>query len=308
MTGYRAILIAGPTAGGKSAVALSLAEKFGGIVINADSMQVYRDLRVLTARPGAQDEARAPHALYGFLPACDTYSVGRWLEDARAAVAQADAAGRVPVIVGGTGLYFRALLQGLSPVPDIPAEIRRRWRQEADRRGGPELHAVLAARDPVMAERLRPSDPQRIVRALEVLEATGKSLADWQREPGEPLLNEAETTRIVIAPGRAALAARIDARFEAMIAAGALEEVEALKAQQLEPGLPAMRALGVAPLMAHLEGKATLAEAGERVKTDTRRYAKRQMTWTRRNMISWNWCNKEDSERIVQKILSFVDV
>lgn len=307
MTGYRAILIAGPTASGKSAVALSLAERFGGVVINADSMQVYRDLRVLTARPGAEDEARAPHALYGFLPACDTYSAGRWLGDARAAIAQADATGRVPVIVGGTGLYFRALLRGLSPVPDIPAEIRRRWREEAERRGGPELHALLAARDAVMAERLRPSDPQRIARALEVLEATGASLAEWQRRPGEPLLEEERTARAVIAPERASLAARIDARFEAMIAAGARDEVEALKDKELDPGLPAMRALGVAPLMAHLEGKATLAEAGERVRTQTRRYAKRQMTWARRNMITWNWYNEEDSERIVQKILAVID-
>lgn len=308
MPGYRAILIAGPTASGKSAAALALAEQLGGTVINADSMQVYRDLRVLTARPTPEEEARVPHALYGFLLAADAYSVGRWLADAEGAVAEAEARGRVPIITGGTGLYFKALLEGLSPVPEIPARVRERWRRMARDVSGPELHELLKAQDPVMAQRLRPSDPQRIVRALEVVEATGKSLAEWQRRPGEGLFKEDEVMRILVAPERGWLAARIDARFDAMIEAGVLDEVRALKEQQLDPGLPVMRALGVAALMDHLAGRLTLEAAAERVKIETRRYAKRQMTWARRNMISWNCATEKDSERIVQKIFSIVDV
>ena len=185
MPRYRAILIAGPTASGKSAAALACAERLDGVIVNADSMQVYRDLRVLTARPDEADEARARHALYGFLPAHEAYSGGRWLADVDKAIAQAESAGAIPIITGGTGLYFKALLEGLSPVPDIPPRIRSRWRRIARESGGPELHDLLKTRDPVMAERLRPSDPQRIVRALEVLEATGQSLAAWHEKPGE---------------------------------------------------------------------------------------------------------------------------
>jgi tRNA dimethylallyltransferase len=271
-------------------------------------MQVYRDLRVLTARPAPEEEARVPHALYGFLPAGDAYSVGRWVADAERAVAEAEAHGRVPVITGGTGLYFKALLEGLSPVPEIPARIRERWRRMARDVSGPELHEILEQRDPVMAGMLRPSDRQRIVRALEVVEATGKSLAEWQSQPCEGLFKEEEVIRILVAPERESLAARIDARFNAMIEAGALDEVRALKEQQLDPGLPVMRALGVAPLMDHLVGSLTLVAAAERVKTETRRYAKRQMTWARRNMISWKYISEKDSKRIVQKIFSIVDV
>ncbi len=284
---HRPILIAGPTASGKSGLALLLAERLGGVVINADSMQVYRELRLLTARPAREDEARAPHALYGFVGAAEAYSAGRYAADAARAIGDARAAGRVPIIVGGTGLYFKALLEGLSPVPQIPPEVRAHWRGQAAARPPAELHALLAQRDPEMAARLMPTDPQRIVRALEVLESTGRSLAAWQREPGTPVLDEAATTRLLVLPDRAVHAAAIDARFDAMMAAGALDEVRALLALGLSDELPAMRALGVAPLAAHLAGAISLEAAVAAAKAETRQYAKRQMTWLRRNMISW---------------------
>lgn len=308
MSRYRAILIAGPTASGKSAAAIALAEKLGGTIINADSMQVYSDLCVLTARPSPRDETRAPHALYGFVPASERYSVGRWLEDADRALAGAEVAGRMPIFTGGTGLYFKALLEGLSPVPEIPEEVRRRWSGLARDASPPELHAMLMQADPEMARMLRPSDPQRILRALEVMEATGRSLAEWQRQSGRGLLGEQETIRLFVAPDRDRLAARIAKRFEGMIAAGALEEVRALMEQKLDPALPAMRAHGVAALTDCLEGRITLEEASGRVVTETRRYAKRQMTWARRNMMSWNWIVAQDSESLLHKIFSVVDV
>lgn len=308
MSGYRAILIAGPTASGKSAAALALAERLGGCVINADSMQVYKNLRILTARPSAEEETRVPHALYGFLAGHDAYSVGRWMSDVEGAIAEAEARGQLPVITGGTGLYFKALLEGLSPVPDIPERIRRRWRRIARETSGPELHEMLVERDPAMAERLRPSDPQRITRALEVIEATGRSLADWQRQPGRGLLDEGDVLKIVVAPEREILNQRIDARLVRMLDNGAVEEVRALAAQKLDPGLPIMRALGVAPLIAHLRGEVDRADAVETVNTQTRRYAKRQATWAKSNMISWNVLSEKDSESLIQKILSFIDV
>ncbi len=305
---YRAILIAGPTASGKSAAALALAERLGGCVINADSMQVYKDLRILTARPDARDEARIPHALYGFLACDDAYSVGRWIKDVEREIAEAGARGEIPIVTGGTGLYFKALLEGLSPVPDIPERVRRRWRRIARETSGPELHEMLSARDRVMAERLHPSDPQRIARALEVIEATGKSLAEWQQQPGKGLLRTRDCLRIVVAPEREILAERINARFARMIDAGALDEVRALAARTLDPGLPIMRALGVAPLIEHLRGHLDRAGALETVATQTRQYAKRQRTWAKSNMITWNWIIEKDSESLVRKIFSFVDV
>jgi tRNA dimethylallyltransferase len=283
----RAILIAGPTASGKSAFALDLAEKTGGAIINADSMQVYRDLRVLTARPTGEDEARVPHLLYGHVSGREAYSAARFADEASRAIAEARALGLVPIFVGGTGLYFKALLEGLSPVPPVPDDVRAHWRSEAERVGAAALHQVLGARDPAMAARLKATDPQRIVRALEVLEATGRSLADWQETPGEPVLEEDETERFVLMPERDELYRRCDARFEAMMAAGALEEAEALGRQKLDPGLPVMRALGVAPLLDLIAGKTARAEAEERAKAETRQYAKRQVTWLRGNMSAW---------------------
>jgi tRNA dimethylallyltransferase len=295
----RPVLIAGPTASGKSGLALALAERLGGTVINADSMQVYRELCVLTARPTPEDEARAPHALYGCVGGAEAYSAGRYAADAAKAIAQAQAAGRVPIIVGGTGLYFKALLEGLSPIPSADPEVRAFWRGEAMRRPAAELHALLDARDPEMAARLMPTDTQRIVRALEVLESTGRSLADWQREPGRPVLAEAETVRLLLLPEREGHRTLIDARFDAMLAGGALDEVRALLDAGFSAELPIMRALGVEPLAAHLREAFPLAEAVATAKSDTRKYAKRQLTWLRRNMIAWTRVKSQDSERFV---------
>jgi tRNA dimethylallyltransferase len=308
MTQYRAILIAGPTSSGKSAAALALAERLNGVIVNADSMQVYRELRVLTARPGPEDEARVPHALYGFVPAAEAYSAGKWIGDVSREIATAEAARCLPIITGGTGLYFRALLEGLSPIPDIPEAVRDRWREQARLMPAGELHAVLRQRDPVMADQLRPSDLQRIVRALEVLDATGRSLSDWQAEPEDPLLQADSVLRLYVAPPRDVLYARIDARFDKMMEEGALDEVRALAAQDLAADLPVMRALGVKQLFALLAGEISRAEAADRVKTETRRYAKRQLTWSRSNMLSWERIETKDIESFRSSIFSFIDV
>jgi tRNA dimethylallyltransferase len=302
----RAVLIAGPTASGKSGLATAMAQEFGGIVVNADSMQVYRDLSVITARPGASELARAPHALYGHVPGSQAYSTGRWITDVRRALADAEAHGRLPVIVGGTGLYFKALLEGLPPIPDIPGDVRAHWRAEVDQLGAQALHAVLAQRDPEMAARLNANDPQRIVRALEVLEATGRSLAHWQALPGEPVLAAETTRRLCVVPDRALLFTRCDQRFDAMLAAGALDEVARLAARDLDPSLPLMRALGVPPLLAHLRGDLALADAVARAKTETRQYAKRQMTWLRGNMMSWNQINEQFNVFFPRSVFAFV--
>lgn len=296
MTDQRAILIAGPTASGKSALALRLAEEIGGSIINADSMQVYRELRVLTARPSAADEARVPHYLYGHVPAAEPYSAGRYAREAAKAIADVIETGRRPIIVGGTGLYFRALLDGLSPIPEIPPEIRAHWRAEAARLTSQELHDILTQRDPAMAARLFPTDPQRVTRALEVLDATGKSLAHWQQIPGEPAIAEADTLRLVVSPDRETLYARCNTRFGIMMEQGALQEVEALSRLNLDPGLPCCRALGVAPLMQLLTGSVSEDQAIEQARTDTRQYAKRQVTWLRSNMSSWRWLSTQQMD------------
>ena len=285
----KAILIAGPTASGKSAAALDLAQRFGGVVINADSMQVYRELAVLTARPSQAEMQRAPHCLYGTVPASERYSVGRFLEDVAHALRDAKVEGRLPVFIGGTGLYFKALTEGLAQVPDVPPEIRAHWRGEAERIGTEGLHRALQARDPVMAARLRPSDPQRLLRALEVIDATSVSLAEWQGADAAAVLHPEGLLRIVIAPEREPLYAAIDARFDRMMEQGAIEEVRALLALGLDPALPAMRAHGVRELAAYLAGDSSLETAVEKAKTESRRYAKRQMTWARRFMQDWQW-------------------
>jgi tRNA dimethylallyltransferase len=285
----QAVLIAGPTASGKSAAALELARRIDGTVINADSMQVYRELSVLTARPSAREEAEAPHRLYGMVSAAEAYSVGRWLEDAAAAIGEARAAGRMPILVGGTGLYFKALTQGLAPVPYIPLEVRIYWREQSEKHGSRSLHAALIARDPVLAERLSPTDTQRLVRALEVFDATGVSLAEWQGVTAPPLLAPENAFKLLVAPEREVVYAAIDARFDRMLAEGALGEAKALANLGLDPGLPAMRAHGVRELLAYLEGALGPEQAIVKAKTETRRYAKRQMTWARRFMADWEW-------------------
>ncbi len=301
-----AILVAGPTASGKSALAIAVAEAAGGIVVNADSMQVYRDLRILTARPSHEDEARVPHRLFGHVDGAEAYSVARWLADVAAVLGECRQAGRVPVIVGGTGLYFKALLEGLSDVPPIAEEVRAFWRRAAARLAPGELHARLAARDAEMARRLAPTDLQRQVRALEVLDATGRSLAAWQRQPSPPLLATAATRRLVIDVDREAVRARCDARFDAMVAAGALDEVAALAARRLDPALPVMRAIGVRPLLAALRGELTLAAAVAEGKLETRQYVKRQSTWLKRHMMSWNSVNSQQMESCRSDILALV--
>jgi tRNA dimethylallyltransferase len=296
----QAILIAGPTASGKSAAALALAQRLGGTVINADSMQLYRELAVLTARPTAADMARAPHRLYGIVPAREAYSVGRWLAGAGAAIRAAQAERRVPIVVGGTGLYFKALLEGLARVPDIPPEIREYWRGQAGQLGVEGMRRELAARDPAVAARL-PGDPQRLVRALEVIDATGVSLYEWQGDIVAPVIASDAVTKLVIAPEREAVYARIDARFDRMIDAGALEEVRTLMSLGLDDGLPAMRAHGVRELAAYSAGDRTLEQAATMAKTETRRYAKRQMTWLRRFMTDWEWLPDADAVAVAVK-------
>lgn len=302
-----AILIAGPTASGKSGLAMAFAQKLDGVVINADSMQVYRELRVLTARPSVGDEAAIPHKLYGHVAGADAYSTGRYVRDAAVAIAQVHGTKKVPVIVGGTGLYFRALLQGLSPIPPVPGDVRAHWRQEARRLGPAGLHALLAASDPVMAAKLLPSDPQRVTRALEVLEATGVSLGQWQQAPGVPILNEAQTLRLVIVPDRDVSRQHCDARFDVMMGEGALDEVRDLRALGLSGELPVMRALGVVPLGRHLAGQLSRDVAVEQAKAETRQYVKRQSTWLRRNMNTWNVITPQQMECSEDLIVSLID-
>jgi tRNA dimethylallyltransferase len=300
-----AVLIAGPTASGKSALALGLARSFGGTVINADSMQVYRDLRVLTARPTPVEEASAPHRLYGEIDGAMNYSVGRYVEDAGRALAEERAAGRLPIVIGGTGLYFKALLEGLSAIPPVSDEVRTALRRETEALTSPELHARLAARDPDAAAALRPGDRLRVLRALEVLGATGRSILSFHgsRQPG-PLAGAA-CIKVFLAAEREALRRRIDARFERMIGEGALEEVRALADRGLDPMLPIMRAHGVPGLVAHLKGRSTLDEAIVRGQADTRRYAKRQATWFRHQAgPDWLWLGPEDAHAAVARALA----
>ena len=279
-----AILIAGPTASGKSALALTLAEREGGVVVNADSMQVYSVLRVLTARPGAGETARAPHLLYGHVHPSAAYSTGAWMQDV-ARLAAEGALSRGPAIfVGGTGLYFRALTEGISDMPDIPRPVRERWRRELSERGAPALHELLARDDPAAAATLRPGDSQRIVRALEVLEASGRSILEWQKQGGRPLVDRAGARFFVIDTARPELVRRIDARFDHMIEQGALDEVKELRSLHLDPSLPAMKAIGVRELAAAMDGETSLADAVERAKIATRQYAKRQATWFRHQL------------------------
>ncbi len=278
------ILIAGPTASGKSALALELAQKLGGVIVNADSMQVYRDLRIITARPSVEEERRLPHRLYGHVDAAENFSVGRWCEEAAAVLAEIERTARAAVLVGGTGLYFNALTRGLAAVPPIPAKIREEVRARLLSDGVAALHTELKWRDPAAAARLMPGDRARITRALEVVLATGRSLLDWHETNKPAGLDPARAAKIFLMPERDELLRRIDARFDAMMAAGALEEVRRLAARNLDPDLPAMKAHGVPWLIRHLNGEVTLEEAVEEAKRDTRQYTKRQATWFRNQL------------------------
>ena len=300
-----AILIAGPTASGKSALALALARAFDGVVINTDSMQVYADLRVLTARPSPAEEALAPHRLYGSVDGAVNFSVGHFQRRATALLTEADAAGRLPIFVGGTGLYFRALDEGLSDLPEVPDDIREAIRHEAEGRPTEALHALLAERDPESAARLRPSDRRRVMRALEIFAATGRPIGSFHdsRAPG-PLAGR-KVQKIFLAVEREALRRRIDARFVAMMEHGALDEVAALRERRLDPLLPVMRAHGVPGLIAHLDGALSLNEAITRGQGDTRRYAKRQHTWFRHQMgADWHWLAPDEARAFAVNRLS----
>ncbi len=289
----KAVLIAGPTASGKSALALEFAQKTGGVIVNADSMQVYRDLRIITARPTVEEERQVPHRLYGHVDAAVNFSAGSWVTDAAKVLAEVRAQNRLPVFVGGSGLYFKALTRGLSAVPPIPPAIRESVRVRLDRDGVEALHAELGQRDPVSAERLKPRDRTRIARALEVIEATGRSLTDWHRDGLPPLLPPGTFSALFLEADRDRLYARIDARFDAMLKAGAPEEVAALAARHLDPLLPAMKAHGVPALIRHLKGEITLAEAAAIGSADTRHYAKRQFTWFRHQLPEFEWVKPE---------------
>lgn len=291
----------GPTASGKSALALAVAERIGGEIVNADSMQVYRDFRILTARPTPEEERQAPHHLYGHVDAAELYSTGRWLADALAAIADIRARGATPILVGGTGLYFKALTQGLADIPAADPEVRAELRARAEREGAPALHAELAARDPQTAARLEPNDAPRVLRALEVLATTGESIGALQAATKPALAREA-WAGIALTPEREALYAAIDRRFDAMLAQGALEEVRAFAARGLDLSLPAMKAHGAPALMAHLRGELSLADAAEIGKRDTRRYAKRQFTWISGQMSDWPRVSATDVESRVAAV------
>jgi tRNA dimethylallyltransferase len=285
----RTVLLAGPTASGKSALAAALAERLGGVIVNADSMQVYRDLRIVTARPSPEDEARVPHRLYGHVDAVENYSTGRWCREAGEALAAAEREARPAIVVGGTGLYFKSLTQGLAAVPAIPADVRAAVRGRLEREGVAPLYAELTRRDPQAAGRLMPGDRARISRALEVIEATGRSLTAWHDDATAPVVDPAGAVKVFLALDRAELYRRIDARFDRMLAEGALAEVAALARRDLAPLAPGRKALGVPWLIRHLRGEVTLAEAAEASKRDSRRYSKRQETWFRNQLPDWTW-------------------
>lgn len=281
------MLIAGPTASGKSALAIALARRLGGTVINVDSMQVYRDLRVLSARPTAAEESEAPHRLYGHVDGAVNHSAMRHVEEVARLLPDLAAVGSLPILVGGTGLYFKGLTEGFSPIPLVPDHVRAAFRERVADAETAALHRELAERDPAMAETLRPSDRMRIMRALEVVLATGRSLASFQGERVPGPLADAKLLRLFVSPERAVVRERIDRRFEAMMGEGALGEVEALRDRGLDPLLPVMRAHGVPGLIGYLDGDVSLEEAIRRGQADTRAYAKRQMTWFRHQMEDW---------------------
>src|SRR6476659_7667005 len=300
----RALLIAGPTASGKSALALELAERFGGVIINADSMQVYRDLHIITARPTPAEEKRVPHRLYGLVDAAENYSVGRWGRDVGAALKDVFGQGRLPILVGGTGLYFKALTTGLAAVPPIPESIRNEVRGRLASEGVASLLAELMQLDPQSASRLMPNDRNRISRALEVMKSTGRSLTDWHREGMAPVLDAARVAKAFLETERGGLVARIEARFDAMLDAGALDEVRALAARNLDPTLPAMKAHGVPWLIRHLKGEIGRDEAAAGAKMDTRRYARRQLTWFRNQLADWPWAKPDQAGAALEQQLA----
>lgn len=283
-----AILIAGATASGKSALALKLAKEHGGFIVNTDSMQVYDVLDRLTARPSQEDLAEAAHYLYGHVAPSVTYSTGKWLEDVKELLKRPDLQGRVPVFVGGTGLYFRALMGGLSQIPDVPDDVRQYWRGRMEKEGAENLHKILSEIDPAIAVSLKPTDGQRILRAVEIMQATGKSLLFWQQRAGRALVDAKVARKYIVTLERPVLRQRIADRFNLMWDGGAQQEVAELMALQLDPSLPAMKAIGVREIAAFQAGNLSRERAIELAVIATRQYAKRQSTWFR-NQLDDSW-------------------
>jgi tRNA dimethylallyltransferase len=303
------VVVAGPSASGKSALAMALAEAFEGTVINADSMQVYRDLRVLTARPTSAEEARVPHRLYGVIDAVETCSAGRWRAMALAEIAAAQKAGRLAILAGGTGLYLRALLEGLTPIPSVAESVRQEARALHARIGGAAFKEALAALDAETAAALAPGDGQRLIRAYEVARATGRGLADWRRDPApRPAVRAAA---VVLLPPRPALYAQCDSRFLQMVEEGAVAEVARLLARRLDARLPAMKAVGVGELGEFLVGRCSMPEAIAAAQQATRRYVKRQYTWFRHQLLKNDQLQKivvaeQFSESLEGQIFAFI--
>jgi len=295
------LLIAGPTAAGKTALALSAAEQLDGEIINADSMQIYEGLRIITARPDAAEEARAPHHLFGTIDPATRFSVGDWLTAALDRIEAIRARGRTPILVGGTGLYFNALTKGLAPVPEIDPAVRARASGLLETDGLEGVRAEALLLDPVATVRVEPTDRQRLLRIVEVAWSTGMRLSEHWAETDPPLAAGA-WCGIVLEPEREALYARINQRFDLMLDGGAMAEVEAFAARQLDPELPAMKALGVPPLIACLKGEMARDEAVELAKRDSRRYAKRQMTWFRNQHADWQRVTSLDKQEALREL------
>ena len=299
------LMICGPTAAGKSGLALALAERYGGVIINADSMQLYADLRVLTARPDVSEEARVPHRLYGVLDGAERASVASWLTMATREIETARDAGRLPILTGGTGLYFHAAMKGLAPVPDVPPDIHAECIAEYAERGGEAFRRDLLELDPVLGSQLHDGDSQRLVRAMGVVRASGRALSAWQADPHEGVI-AGRPVRVAMMPPREELYEKINTRFSAMMEGGARSEVSTLAARGLAPSLPVMKAIGVREIMALQAGDIDEARAVELASRDSRRYAKRQMTWIRNNFHAEITLEKKFSERKMTEIFSIL--
>ncbi|WP_455476664.1 tRNA (adenosine(37)-N6)-dimethylallyltransferase MiaA [Bartonella sp. B41] len=295
MTQRTITLIAGPTASGKSALALKIAQEKGAVIINADSMQIYDILSILTARPTKNDTSIVPHYLYGYVNPTLHYSVGQWLCDVDKLLSMF--VSKSLIFVGGTCLYFYALLEGISKIPHVPDVVRQKWRLQLNEKGSENLYCQLLQVDPVLSKKISPRDGQRIIRALEVYEATGKRLSWWQKKKTTPLIMQNHLEKILLIPSRQLLYERINERFNDMVEKGALEEVMAIKKLMLSPILPAMKAIGVREFIAYLDGYKSFEDALETAKTQTRRYAKRQMTWFR-NKFDEGWTLIPSSENL----------
>jgi tRNA dimethylallyltransferase len=298
---FDAVLIAGPTASGKSQVALAVAEAIGASIVNADAMQIYREVRVLTARPSDEATLRVPHHLYGHVGVAEAYSVGRYRNDAARALDEVQGTGRVPLFTGGTGLYFSALTEGLAEIPSVPTSVREAARAKFESLGPLAFHAELAVRDPEMAVALRPSDRQRVLRAFEIVEATGRPIGFWQKAAARPVLEGLRVARFVLDVSRETLRERIAVRFRAMVAEGALEEAALIAG--IDPALPAAKILGARELQAARQGQTSVEDAMALSITRTRQYAKRQATWARHRMADWHRIEATDRDKIVAEIL-----